>query len=308
MSVGRAAAIPWRLHGGVWSLGLAVGPGRARGMLRRHGMLRRRSRQRPWAALWRRSVARACCMGPTVAVGCSGGVGRSGTTRTSGRDRGHPLAAPRRHSVVWACCGGQAAPAGCSGAARASGRGGGAHPGDPGAQAVPVMAGPATAITRPHRSATPPPGRATGAAWRTRPSLRLLAPPAASAKALVARAASVTAPVARAASVAAPWTRAVQRPRCGAAPVLGCAAEATPRLRPAYGPARSLAAAAALRERPRGRARSSSRPRPRPPWRPWKSRPAKGWRKRAAKSGAKGQHLGGGGGRQRAEAPEERGS
>ena len=93
----------------------------------------------------------------------------------------------------------------------------------------------------------------------------------------------------------------------GAAPaVLGRAAKAT--LRPACGPVRSLAAAAALRKRPRGRARSSSRPRPRPPWRPWKSRPAKGWRKRAAKSEAKGQHLDGGGGRQRTEAPVERGS
>ena len=76
----------------------------------------------------------------------------------------------------------------------------------------------------------------------------------------------------------------------------------------ACGPARSLAAAAALRERPLGRARSSSRPRLRLPWRLKKSRLAKGWRERAAKSEAKGQHLASGGRRQRAEAPEERGN
>ena len=116
-------------------------------------------------------------MGPTVAAGCSGGVGRSGAARTSDRrDRSRPLVASRRHSIARACCGGQVASAECSGATRASGRSDSAHLGEPGAQAGPVMAGPAPAIPRPHRGAAPPLGGATGAAWGAQPSSRLLAP------------------------------------------------------------------------------------------------------------------------------------
>ena len=59
--------------------------------------------------------------------------------------------------------------------------------------AAPVMVRPAPAIPRPHWGAAPPPGRATGAAWRTRPSSRLLAPPVAAVKALGAQATSVAA-------------------------------------------------------------------------------------------------------------------
>ena len=59
--------------------------------------------------------------------------------------------------------------------------------------AAPVMVRPAPAIPRPHWGAAPPPGRATGVAWRTRPSSRLLAPPVAAVKALGAQATSVAA-------------------------------------------------------------------------------------------------------------------
>ena len=60
---------------------------------------------------------------------------------------------------------------------------------------------------------------------------------------------------------------AVQQPRYGAAPVLGRAAEATQRLRPACGPARSSTAAAGLRPCPvidRGDGASREAPGPRP--------------------------------------------